>query len=147
MGMSLGTTAAHLGRAALDSVILQVSDVLDALAEVDAGIDTLLVDGGMTTNHDLMARQAVLADLQVRVSRTAELSALGAAHAAGLGAGLWSKADLDALPRDYDAVVPDAVVDSASLRESWRTALAASRASHEHRSAPEQCSVPDAAQS
>lgn len=127
-GLSLGTGTAQLARAALDSVILQVCDVLDALAEVDAAPTVLLADGGMTSNADLMDRQAALAGVTIRVSRTAELSALGAAHAAGMGVGLWSMDDLEALPREYaDIPVPQVPDATASLREDWHRAVARAR--------------------
>ena len=127
-GVSLGTTSAQLGRAALDSVILQVDDVLDALTAAGAAPAVLLADGGMTSNTDLMARQAALSDVSLRVSRTPELSALGAAHAAGVGAGLWTLAELEDLPRDYDDVAPAQPADSLSaLRQDWHRAVARAR--------------------
>lgn len=126
-GMSLATTAPNLARAALDSVVLQVCDVLDALTDAQgggvAGEGALLADGGMAANRDLMSRQAALVDRPVQVSRMTELSALGAAHAAGLGVGLWSRADLEQLPRDYDEVVAGGVSDPAGLRMQWRRAV------------------------
>lgn len=126
-GMSLGTTAPQLARAALDSVIMQVADVLDALHEVDGGIEVLLADGGMTSDADLMGRQSAIAGVRVDVAVTPELSALGAAHAAGLGAGLWSRTDLEELPREYSAVTPSGDVDVQTQRASWRAALGRSR--------------------
>lgn len=127
-GLSLGTGSAELARAALDSVILQVGDVLDALVAVGASPAVLLADGGMTANRDLMSRQAALADLPIRVSQTAELSALGAAHAAGLGIGLWTLADLEALPRDYDDIPsPGPSETMTRLRDRWQHAVVRSR--------------------
>lgn len=127
-GLSLGTQMPHLARAALDSVVLQVSDVLDAMTTAGEMPSVLLADGGMTANRDLMARQSALAGVPVRVSRTAELSALGAGHAAGLGCGLWSMSDLEALPRDYDDVPaadrPDSMAD---LKEDWHRAVTRAR--------------------
>ena len=123
-GMSLATTTDHLARAALDSVILQVADVLDALSQVHATPRVLLVDGGMTSNVDLMARQSAVADVRVEIARTPELSAVGAAHAAGLGIGLWTRTDLEDLPREYAAVA--AASDPSRwrhLRRTWRSAV------------------------
>ncbi len=127
-GLSLGTGSCELARAALDSVILQVGDVLAALADAGTSPSVLLVDGGMTANRDLMSRQAALVDLPIQVSQTAELSALGAAHAAGLGIGLWTLVDLEALPRDYDDIAPTAAAGTVvSLRHDWRQAVARAR--------------------
>jgi len=131
-GVSLGTTSAHLARAALDSVVLQVDDVLTALAQVDAKPQTLFVDGGMAINQELMSRQAAVSDVDVAVSMTPELSALGAAHMAGLGAGWWTLADLESLPREYTKVAPaDSCVDPpdawVQLREDWLRAVARAR--------------------
>ena len=120
-GLSLSTTRAHLGRAALDSVVMQVADVLHALRAASTDLDVLLVDGGMTGNRDLMGRQVAVSDVRVEVSTTAELSALGAAQAAGLGAGLWTMADLDNLPREYEEIT--AVDVSVHLHSQWRDAL------------------------
>lgn len=127
-GLSLGTRAEHLSRAALDSVVLQVDDVLQALAETGTAPSVLLVDGGMTANRDLMTRQAAIAGLPIRVSRTAELSALGAAHVAGLGSGLWSMTDLEALPREYDDIASPGPSEALTrLRGEWQHAVARSR--------------------
>ena len=134
VGMSLATTREHLARAALDSVILQVADVVEAMVAAGVNAASLVVDGGMTANTDLMARQAALCDLPVRVSRTPELSALGAAHAAGLGAGVWTRAELQSLAREYDTLGPDER-DARTLRllDDWHDALRISRNATEGR--------------
>lgn len=63
------------------------------------------------------------------VSDVPELSALGAAWAAGLGAGRWSLADLETMPRTYDDVLPGrSGIDAAALRLGWQDAMARSRA-------------------
>lgn len=127
-GLSLSSGMPQIARAALDSVVLQVTDVLDALASVGSAPDVLLADGGMTSNQDLMTRQAALAGIPVQVSRTAELSALGAAHAAGLGSGLWATTDLEALPREYDEVpVPQDRDSATTLTQDWHGAVARAR--------------------
>lgn len=134
VGMSLATTRAHLGRAALDSVVLQVADVVATLAGAGVTPAALVVDGGMTSNDDLMQRQADMCRLPVRVSRTPELSALGAAHAAGVGVGLWSVADLESREREYGTLEPDpADVRTARLLEDWNDALRMSRMATEGR--------------
>ena len=95
-GLTLDATAAHLARAALESVAYQTFDLTSAMAK-DAGSGTaaLRVDGGMSANDWLCQ---FLADiLQAPVERPAcvETTALGAAFLAGLGTGVWS--DLDAV--------------------------------------------------
>ena len=123
-----------IARAALDSIILQVADVAASLAAAGVPTSSLAVDGGMTANGDLMRRQASLCALPVMVSRTPELSALGAAHAAGLGAGIWTLADLESLSREYDTIEPDSRDDrQARLLEDWNDALSISRMATEGR--------------
>lgn len=89
-GITRGTTAAHLARAALEAMAFQTCDVLDAMQR-DAGIRLaeLKVDGGASVNHALMQFQADM--LGVRVCRpvVAETTALGAAYLAGLAVGYW----------------------------------------------------------
>lgn len=129
-GMSLASGRGELARAALDSVVLQVSDVVSTFA--DAGVSTreLVVDGGISANDALMQRQADLCDVRVLVSSTAELSALGAAQAAGVALGLWTLDDLAARDRGYSAHEP--VMDPgerARLLDIWHRAVARS---HSH---------------
>jgi glycerol kinase len=84
----------HLARAALESTAFQTKDVLDAMTE-DSGVELteLRVDGGMTGNELLMQFQADLLGVDVVRPRVTETTALGAAYAAGLAAGLWSGLD------------------------------------------------------
>lgn len=90
LGITRGTTKAHLARAALESIALQTRDVLHAM-EKDAGvaIQELRVDGGATANNLLLQLQADV--LQARVIRpeVTEVTALGAAYLAGLAVGFW----------------------------------------------------------
>ena len=81
-------------RAALEAIAFQVKDVFDAMQEVaGARLDVLLTDGGASKNDWLMQFQADVLDRQVMRSQTGELSALGAAFAAGLGSGFWPATD------------------------------------------------------
>ncbi|QJB31347.1 glycerol kinase GlpK [Chitinophaga oryzae] len=90
VGMTRGTNASHIARAALESIAYQTMDVLKAM-EADAGISIqeLRVDGGATGNNLLMQFQADI--LQARVVRPGitETTALGAAYLAGLATGYW----------------------------------------------------------
>jgi glycerol kinase len=90
VGLTRGTTKAHLARAALDGIALQVMDVLEAM-EADAGIKLkeLRVDGGASANNLLMQLQADLLNVPVVRPKIAETTALGAAYLAGLAVGYW----------------------------------------------------------
>jgi glycerol kinase len=96
VGLTRGTTKAHLARAALEGIALQVKDVLEAM-EADAGITLkeLRVDGGASANDLLMQLQADLLNVPVVRPRVAETTALGAAYLAGLAVGFWkNQADI-----------------------------------------------------
>jgi glycerol kinase len=90
VGITRGTTAAHIARAAVESMAYQTCDVLRAM-EKDAGIELaeLKVDGGASTNDALMQFQADLLGVRVRRPRIADTTALGAAYLAGLAVGFW----------------------------------------------------------
>lgn len=85
LGLTRGSTAAHIARATLESIALQTADVLEAMRE-DSGIalSELRVDGGASTNNLLMQLQADLAGVPVVRTRNPETTALGAAYLAGL---------------------------------------------------------------
>ena len=94
VGLSFGTRKENVVRAALEAIAFQVKDVFDAMqAAAGARLDILLTDGGASKNDWLMQFQADVLDREVMRSRTAELSGLGAAFAAGLGCGFWSSTD------------------------------------------------------
>ncbi|MDP9202060.1 MAG: glycerol kinase GlpK [Gemmatimonadota bacterium] len=96
VGLTRGTTKAHIARAALEGIVLQVMDVLKAM-EADAGIKLreLRVDGGASANDLLMQLQADLLNVPVVRPKVAETTALGAAYLAGLAVGYWkSQADI-----------------------------------------------------
>ena len=123
-GLSLSTTRAELARAALDSVVFQVCDVISAMRDSSCEPTRLIADGGISANLDLMQRQSALCDVPVDVSFIAEASALGAAHAAGLGSGLWDISALEKLPREYVECREDiAADDKAVLMNQWHHAL------------------------
>jgi glycerol kinase len=90
-GVTRGTSAAHLARAALDSIAYQSIDVLQAMqTDANLHIGELRVDGGATANTLLMQAQADLLGLSVIRPRVTETTALGAAYLAGLAVGYWS---------------------------------------------------------
>jgi glycerol kinase len=96
VGLTRGTTKAHIARAALEGIALQVMDVLRAM-EADSGIKLaeLRVDGGASANDLLMQLQADLLNVPVVRPKVAETTALGAAYLAGLAVGYWkNQADI-----------------------------------------------------
>ena len=126
-GLTLDATAAHIARAALESVAYQTLDLLDAMAaDAGRGADALRVDGGMAAN-DWFCQ--FLADmLQAPVERPAvlETTALGAAFLAGLAVGVYSKPeDVAAQWQCERRFEPGMTEDTrAQLVAGWRTAVA-----------------------
>jgi glycerol kinase len=114
-GMTLGTRLENVARAAVESVAFQVNDLLLAIRKAAGETGVLSVDGGAVVNSPLMQLQADVSGIPVVRPATADLSARGAAHLAGLAAGLWSVASLDALPRPHDEFTP-------ASDERWRAA-------------------------
>ena len=90
VGMTRGTNAAHIARAALESIAYQTMEVLKAM-EADSGISIkeLRVDGGATANDLLMQFQADVLDTIVIRPQVTETTAMGAAYLAGLAVGFW----------------------------------------------------------
>jgi glycerol kinase len=93
-GITRGTNASHIARAAVESIAFQTMEVLKAM-EADSGhrIKELRVDGGATANDMLMQFQADLLDTTVIRPKVTEVTALGAAYLAGLAVGYWSSMD------------------------------------------------------
>ena len=91
VGITRGTTKNHIIRATLESIALQVCDVIDAM-KADAGIEVraLKVDGGASANNFLMQFQADMLDAPVNRPACVESTAIGAAYLAGLAVGYWS---------------------------------------------------------
>jgi glycerol kinase len=125
-GMTAHTTPAHLVRAALESLCFRVRDIVEALRTGGLDPPALGVDGGMTANPWLMQRQADVLGIPLRIAPTAEATALGAAAAAGVGAGCWALADLAALGEGGRTVEP--VPESARVLDdeyaAWRAFVA-----------------------
>ena len=96
LGMTRGTTAAHIARATLDGIAFQVADLVEAMGKDSAKkITTLRVDGGACASDLLMQIQADILGVAVERPANIESTALGAAMLAGLGAGIWP--DVEAL--------------------------------------------------
>ncbi|MDE2441872.1 MAG: glycerol kinase, partial [Betaproteobacteria bacterium] len=126
IGMSRGTTRAHIARAALEAIAFQSAEVLLAMAsDADHSISQLRVDGGAAKNDLLMQFQADLLGVPVIRPRITETTALGAAYLAGLAVGFWQdEAELTALwqaERRFEPAMPNARRDA--LFGDWRRAV------------------------
>jgi glycerol kinase len=130
VGITRGTTAAHLARAALEGIAFQVADLLDAM-RADAGIQLaeLRVDGGAAMNNLLMQFQADLLGVPVVRPAVTETTALGAAYLAGLAIGFWKNPQEVVsqwkVERRFEPEMPSSQV--RQLREQWRRALERAR--------------------
>ena len=90
VGITRGTTRAHIARAALDGIAFQTYDIAQAMAkDMNASLTELKVDGGASRNNLLMQSQADLLGIKVVRPRITETTALGAAYLAGLAVGFW----------------------------------------------------------
>src|SRR5439155_9056837 len=125
VGITRGTTGAHLARAAVEAMAYQTRDVVDAMRN-DSGlpITELKADGGASVMDLLMQVQADLLGVPVRRPRVLETTALGAAYLAGLGEGLWSSKDEVAshwkLDREFEPRHDD---DVEQRYARWRRAV------------------------
>jgi len=134
-GLTRSTTAAHLARAALESIAFQVVDVVGAM-QLDAGIalEQLRADGGATANNLLLQFQSDLLGVPVVRPKVTETTALGAAYLAGLAVGFWASMDELAAHWQIDRVFhPTMSRDQAAHRMArWKLALDRSRDWQEH---------------
>lgn len=126
VGLTRGTTKAHIARAALESIAYQCRDVLEAMArDTGESISSLRVDGGATSNRLLMQFQADMLGAPVQRSAVAETTALGAGYLAGLGVGFWGgMSDLSGLWRADVTFEP--MLEAAErerLYGEWRRAV------------------------
>jgi glycerol kinase len=125
-GLTRGSNAGHLARAALESIAYQSADLLDAM-HADAGLRLreLRVDGGASANHALMQFQSDLLRVPVVRPRTIETTALGAAYLAGLAAGVWkTREEIAALwsaDRWFQPQAPPAAM--RRLQAGWHAAV------------------------
>ena len=95
LGLTRGTTKAHLVRATLESLAYQTRDVISAMEQdAETSLSTLRVDGGATNNSLLMQFQADILGKPVQRAAIVETTALGAAYLAGLAVGYWKEEDI-----------------------------------------------------
>jgi glycerol kinase len=125
-GLTRGSNAGHIARAALESIAYQVADLMDAVqTDTGAPLVELRVDGGASANDALMQFQADILGLPVVRPAMTETTALGAAFLAGLGSGLWKQVQAIAdLPRRERRFEPSMQRSQAeNLRQRWNEAI------------------------
>jgi glycerol kinase len=131
LGMTRGTTKAHIARAALESIAWQSADVLDAMQKDAAlGLTELRVDGGAARNDLLMQFQADVLGVPVVRPVVTETTALGAAYLAGLAVGFWqSREEIAAQWQVERRFEPRMAAGERSARlATWRRAVERARA-------------------
>ena len=126
VGITRGTTAAHIARAALESIAFQVADLLEAMgADSGVALKELRVDGGAASNNTLMQIQADLLGVPVVRPAVTETTALGAAYLAGLATGFWGSVDEITgqwrVDRRFEPAMDRTSV--AALRGRWQDAV------------------------
>jgi glycerol kinase len=129
-GLTRGTKAGHLARAALESISYQVADLLDAVqSDTGARLPELRVDGGAASNDMLMQFQADILGIPVVRPAVTETTGLGAAYLAGLGVGYWRDVKEIASARNERRFEPTmASSQREALRQRWNEALSRAKA-------------------
>ncbi len=131
VGITRGSTDAHIARAAVESIAFQSMDLMQSM-EADAGlpIKEVRVDGGATVNNQLMQFQADIINTQVIRPRVTETTALGAAYLAGLAVGFWK--DISELQQYWQkdkAFSPTMKEEKRNdLQKNWKKAVKAAQA-------------------
>ncbi|MCA9216534.1 MAG: glycerol kinase GlpK [Planctomycetales bacterium] len=126
IGITRGTTAAHIARAAVDSMAYQSRDLLEAMkSDSELPLQSLKVDGGASVNNALMQFQSDILDCNVKRPVVAETTALGAAYLAGLAVGFWQDlSDVQQnwqLDQEFDPAIDDA--RRKRLCRNWQRAV------------------------
>lgn len=126
VGITRGTTSAHIARAALDGIAFQTYDIAKAMSkDMNAPLVELKVDGGASRNNLLMQYQADLLGINVIRPRITETTALGVAYLAGLAVGFWK--DIDEVKKQWHEeriFVPTTDTDAIeSAKKGWENAI------------------------
>ncbi|MCX2739798.1 glycerol kinase GlpK [Pontibacter anaerobius] len=131
VGMTRGTTSAHIARAALESIAYQTYEVLKAMeADAEITIRELRADGGATANDLLMQFQSDILGARVVKPEVTEVTAIGAAYLAGLATGFWGS--IDEIQQQWSiskTFEPDAGLQAEGLLKGWHKAVKAAKAS------------------
>ncbi len=129
LGLTRGTTRAHIVRATLEAITYEVRDVIDTVTD-RTGLSTLAVDGGAAANDLLCQLQADLLGVPVERPKIVETTALGAAFMAGLGTGVWESTDALRATWQLDRVFtpnPAAAEKTAAAYALWLKAVERSK--------------------
>jgi glycerol kinase len=129
VGLTRGSTRAHLARAALEAMAYQTVDAIRAM-EASAGVrlEELRADGGATANAWMLQFQADLLGVPVVVPAISETTALGAAYLAGVASGEWSEADVRTMWSEAARYEPTMSEDEReTLIEGWESAVETTR--------------------
>ena len=123
-GITRGTTAAHIARAALEGIAFQTMDIVRAM-ERDAGVklSELKVDGGASANNLMMQFQADVLDTTVIRPRVTETTAMGACYLAGLAVGFWDSLDDIKKQWQADRTFKPGGSDMIAARQGWADAI------------------------
>jgi glycerol kinase len=129
-GLTRGSNAGHIARAALESIAYQVADLMDAVqTDTSTPLLELRVDGGASANDSLMQFQADILGVPVVRPAITETTALGAAFLAGLAVGFWKEvhaiSDLPREERRFEPRMPRSQVHA--LRQRWNEAVSRAR--------------------
>lgn len=131
IGITRGTSNAHIARAAVESIAFQTMDVLNAMeADANMHIKEVRVDGGATVNNQLMQFQSDILNCSVVRPKITETTALGAAYLAGLAVGYWSDMkELEQYWQKETAFEPSMKeVETKELKRNWSRAIKAAQA-------------------
>ena len=123
-GITRGTTAAHIARAALEGIAFQTMDIVHAM-EKDAGVPLaeLKVDGGASRNNLMMQFQADILGARVVRPKVTETTALGAAYLAGLAVGYWSSLEEIKAQWQVERVFRPSGEEMAPAKAAWADAI------------------------
>lgn len=126
LGLGLDTTGAHIARALLDGIAFSCAEVIRALDErLGGSLRLVKADGGPSRNAYLMQRQADLLGMPVAVAEEADMTALGAALLAAIGAGALTMADVRTMPRRGRSYEPRISTDEREAAwAGWRKSMA-----------------------
>ncbi|MDG3581122.1 MULTISPECIES: glycerol kinase GlpK [Galbibacter] len=125
VGITRGTTSSHIARASLESIAFQTYDVLKAMeADANVEIKDLRVDGGATENNFLMQFQSNILNARIEKPETSEVTALGVAYLAGLGAGIWKNTEEIRNKWKTETVYePDTKISTQKELDNWKKAV------------------------
>ena len=123
-GLSRGTTAAHIARAALEGIAFQTMDIVGAM-EKDAGVRLaeLKVDGGASRNNLMMQFQADILGTAVIRPEVTETTAMGACYLAGLAVGFWGSLDEIRSQWKAERTFTPSGVDMSGVKAGWADAI------------------------